>query len=294
MSALEPIPMKYRDDTDSFGRGWYCIAESNEVSADAMKPVSYFGQQLIVYRDADVCPFHKWRFDAASGKCVSIPYTKIIPPQAKLTLYPVREMGGMVLMWWHPKGAAPDFEPFDSSHVTAPEASWLRAGDYDRVSSVPFRDLFENLFDTAHVQELHNSKVMPSIENVTRTAYGLRVDYGKAIDAPTPVNSMTGHFSGLGLMTQIIEGEGFGMIQTATATPIDLERLRLHVRLYMRDTGSVELNKMMHEVTVSRTITEIEQDAAVLDFKKHLKRPLICAGDGPIMRYRAYADEFYA
>jgi 3-ketosteroid 9alpha-monooxygenase subunit A len=315
--------MMYRDNTSSFARGWYCIAESADVSANMMIPVTYLGQQLIVYRDGSgaaraadaycphlgahlashdgcltegqiVCPFHKWRFDAASGKCTSIPYTNIVPPQAKLTLYPVREIAGMVLMWWHPEGVAPDFEPYDPSGVTEPDSGWLRAGDYNRVSFAPFRDLFENLFDTAHVQQLHNSTVMPSIEKVTRIDYGLRVDYGTTLDSPMPVTSMTGHFSGLGLMTQIIEGESFGMIQMATATPIDLEKFHLHVRIYMRDTGSPEMNEMMREATVSRTLVEIGQDAAVLDFKKHLKRPLICAGDGPIMKYRTYADEFFA
>ena len=100
-----------------FPKGWYCVAESKDITDGVLKPVTYLDQQLIVYRDANgdarvadaycphlgahlashdgcitggelVCPFHKWRFDGATGKCNSIPYTNVVPPQAKLALYP--------------------------------------------------------------------------------------------------------------------------------------------------------------------------------------------------------------
>jgi 3-ketosteroid 9alpha-monooxygenase subunit A len=31
----------------------------------------------------------------------------------------------------------------------------------------------------------------------------------------------------------------------------------------------------------------------VLNFKKHLTKPNLCAGDGPIHKWRKYQDEFY-
>jgi len=37
----------------------------------------------------------------------------------------------------------------------------------------------------------------------------------------------------------------------------------------------------------------VEQDLKVLDYKRHLVRPRLCAGDGPIHQYRKYAAEFF-
>jgi len=322
-TPLPVIPMRYRDQTETFPKGWYCVAESNEITADTLKPVNYLDQQLIVYRDqtgaphvADafcphlgahlashdggifngdiVCPFHKWRFDAATGKCTSIPYTKIVPPQAKLKTYPTRELAGMVLMWWHPQGNAPEFEPFDPA-AYAHEAPWILTGEKILESRVPFRDLFENLFDTAHIQQLHHSASLMQIASITRTDYGMRVDYGRPPEAEEfPVTGMLGDFTGLGLLSQAIYGTGFAVLQNVSVTPIDHERLALRSRLHIQDTGSPEMNQAIGGAFVERVIAEIDQDHAVLNFKKHLPNPIICAGDGPIIKYREYAAEFFA
>jgi 3-ketosteroid 9alpha-monooxygenase subunit A len=53
------------------------------------------------------------------------------------------------------------------------------------------------------------------------------------------------------------------------------------------------MNQMIGGAFVARVIAEIEQDFQVLNYKKHLKNPVICAGDGPIMKFRDYAKEFF-
>jgi 3-ketosteroid 9alpha-monooxygenase subunit A len=321
-NRLSPIPMRFRDETKGFPKGWYCVAESAEVTGETLKPVSYLDQQFIVYRDAGgqahvadaycphlgahlashdgcitngeiVCPFHKWRFDAATGKCASIPYTKIVPPQAKLTVYPTREVAGLVLMWYHPAGGAPDFQPFDPAIYNSDRA-WLLTGEDIRLARAPFRDLIENLFDTAHIQQLHSSNGQPEIDKITRTDFGIRVDYLKPTTPEQfPIDFMQFNFSGLGLVHHIVEGPGFAMQQIVSITPIDHEGFHQHARLYVRDTGSPEMNQMIGGAFVARVIAEIEQDFQVLNYKKHLKNPVICAGDGPIMKFRDYAKEFF-
>ncbi|MFD2272747.1 hypothetical protein ACFS07_20535 [Undibacterium arcticum] len=47
MSSIQPIPMKFRVPEIAFPKGWYCVAEADEISADTLKPVSYLNQQLI-------------------------------------------------------------------------------------------------------------------------------------------------------------------------------------------------------------------------------------------------------
>jgi 3-ketosteroid 9alpha-monooxygenase subunit A len=238
-----------------------------------------------------VCPFHKWRFDAATGKCASIPYSKIVPAQAKLTLYPTREIGNQVLVWYHPDEAEPDFEPFDPSVFDA-DAAWVVAANKRLEGTSPFRDLLENLFDTAHIQQLHGSAELPVPESVTRTAYGMRCAFGENKDAFT-IKGMEFNFTGISMVTHFVDGEGFAFMQVASGTPIDHERFLLNVNMYVRDTGNAEMNQFMGQAFANRVVSEIDQDFAVTNFKKHLKQPLLCAGDGPIITWRKYAEEFF-
>jgi 3-ketosteroid 9alpha-monooxygenase subunit A len=324
MIALQPIPMKYRSHDLGFPKGWYAVADSAEVTGTAMLPVSYLDQQLIVYRDANgraqvadaycphmgahlashdgcitdgriVCPFHKWSFDAASGQCVNIPYTKImVPPSVKLTIHPTCEVDDIVMMWYHPKGEAPDYEPFSRSQLNT-EQPWVLHSVKDLVSTCPFQDLFENLFDTAHVQQLHGGVGLPDIVSIDRAPHGLRVKFGPPT-APEQfsITHMENNFSGVTMNTLFIEGQGFAFMATATATPIDKERFRNVARLYVRDMGSEEMNDALGGAFAQRTYAEIDQDMKVLNFKRHLAKPNLCAGDGPISKWRKYQDEFYA
>ena len=324
MIALQPIPMKYRCHDLGFPKGWYAVADSAEVTGTAMLPVNYLDQQLIVYRDANgtaqvadaycphmgahlashdgcitdgkiVCPFHKWSFDATSGQCVNIPYTKImVPPSVKLTIHPTCEVDDIVMMWYHPKDEAPDYEPFSRSQLNT-EASWVLHSTKDLVSTCPFQDLFENLFDTAHVQQLHGGVGLPNIVSIERTPHGLRVKFGPPT-APEQfsITHMENNFSGVTMNTLFIEGQGFAFMATATATPIDKECFRNVARLYVRDMGSREMNDALGGAFAQRTYEEIDQDMNVLNFKKHLAKPNLCAGDGPISKWRKYQDEFYA
>ena len=323
MANLGPIPKSHRDHTAGFGKGWYCVAESNDISAEAMLPVSFFDKELIVFRSKDglarvadaycphlgahlassdgcidqgdiVCPFHKWRFDTSSGKCVHIPYTNLIPPRAALTFYPVIEMGGMVLMWWSNTGAEPEAAPYDvmAAHSDKP---WIPHADYSRETYVPLRDLHENIFDTAHIQQLHGSHDLPKISGVERRAFGLEVNFeAMPQEGGAPIEHMQFNFSGMSMVSHLVLGPGFGFVQNNTITPVDQERSLMRIRMYVMDTGSAEMNAMIGKAFADRVMLEIDQDLKVLDFKKHLERPLICAGDGPIGIWRSYAEELLA
>ncbi|RVT91273.1 Rieske 2Fe-2S domain-containing protein [Sphingomonas crocodyli] len=325
MSPIElpPIPMSHRDQTVGFGKGWYCVAESAEISADTLLPVSYFDRELIVFRDKNgdakvadaycphlgahlasadgcidageiVCPFHKWRFDATSGKCNSIPYTKFVPPQAKLSFYPTMEMNGMVLMWWHNAGAAPEAKPYNVIEAHSDKV-WLPAFERSFETTVPLRDLHENIFDTAHIQQLHRSNGMPEIADVVRHDFGLEVNFEAMPDGErTAIHFMQFNFSGMSMVSHVVLGTGYGFCQNNTITPIDRERSLMRIRMFMLDTGSPEMNEQIGKAFAARVMTEIDQDMKVLNFKKHLERPLICAGDGPIMKWREYAEELLA
>ena len=324
MPDLAPIPMKFRAPRadEPFPRGWYCVADAHEISADALLPVSLLNQQLIVYRTAGgaaqvadaycphlgahlassdgciqagaiTCPFHKWTFDGAEGHCTGIPYAAVPPSRTLgLTLHATREVDGMVLMWHHPQGQAPDFEPYASTALR--QDKWILFETRTWESTAPYRDLFENLFDTAHIVQLHGAAKMPVMKKMEQQGHGLSVHY--AIDPEAeqfPIDTFEVHFTGVTAINQLFAGQGWATNFVISATPVDHERFIQKARLYVKDLGSPAANDMIGKPWLERFAYEVSQDFKVLNYKKHLPQPRLCGGDGPIYQYREYARQYF-
>ena len=118
----------------TYPRGWFMVARADEVLADKPLALKFFGRKLVAFRTADGspavldgtcphmgaalavggtvdgmgvrCPFHNWRF-GPDGRCNEIPYTKVIPPKARVNAYPARELNGNVFMWHDPEFGEP-------------------------------------------------------------------------------------------------------------------------------------------------------------------------------------------
>lgn len=324
MNAIAPIPMKYRLHDMSFPRGWYRVAGSAEISGEAMLPVSYLDRQLIVYRTEDgsaqvadaycphlgahlashdgsikegrlTCPFHKWTFDGATGQCVDIPYSKtMVPKSVKLTLYPTVESEGSVLMWYDKDGRAPDFQPFDTGLLRG-DHKWHHYATRRWEMTVPFRDLLENLFDTGHIKMLHNSSDLPEVTSFEQKDHGLFVTYDlNNNNNDFPLEEMVCAFNGISGLNQLFRGDMLSTLMIHSMTPIDHERMVQTTELFIREMPDPNLYDMIGKPWLERFCMEVEQDIEVLNYKKHLSEPRLCAGDGPIMKYRQYAESFFS
>lgn len=321
MSSLEPLPLAQRTPDTGFANGWFCVAESAEARVNAMLPIYFLGRQLIVYRTSDgvarvsdafcphlgahlashngsmrgdriVCPFHRWQWDAISGACASIPYCDRTPP-VSLEIFPTREVDGMVLLWHHSQGLPPDHEPYRSGITEQPGMALYETKSW--IATAPFRDVLENFADTAHVVSLHGY-VLPTVTSMQRTPQGLCIELGLnySLGPGAPDARMVCNFSGVTLLFQSFE---LGVARLAVAhsfTPIDLERMLHKCRLYVTDLGSEDLTRQMGKQFADRFYFDVEQDLKILNFKKHLARPKLCAGDGPIMNFRSYQDSYFA
>ena len=122
----------------------------------------------------------------------------------------------------------------------------------------------------------------------------MRVDYDQdPTQTDAGVTGFRSDFTGITLNAQIFEGTAFTTQFYNTFTPIDDERFVLHSRLHIKDSGSAEINEAIGKAFTDRFMFEVEQDLKVLDYKRHLVKPRLCAGDGPIHQYRKYAAEFF-
>lgn len=317
---LRHVPMRQRSPHVGFARGWYSVAASEDLQPDRLIPVYVLDRQWIAYRNADgqaqvadaycphlgahlashdgaitggqiTCPFHKWRWDGASGRCTHIPYASALPPgSVKLGLVPTREVDGDVLAWHGPAGEEPDFEPYRSPAFARDR--WVQ---YDRRTvdtTCPFPDIFENLFDGAHIVQLHRAQKMPTLENMEPRPHGLHVDYGIDPSEDAAIEKLSLEFTGITLMNQHYLGRGWEALFFIALTPLDAETTRQTYRLYLKDTGSPDVLEALGKPFVERFVYEVEQDMRVINFKKHLATPKLCRGDGPIYQYRDYASRY--
>lgn len=326
VTQLEPAPMRLRSDKTGYPKGWFCIAESDEVVPDRLTPAHWLGEQFVVFRSADgvaraadaycphlgahlashdgcvrdgavVCPFHRWRYDAASGRCIDVPYgLRDTPPPVGLKMYPTREVDGMILIWRDNQGGEPDHEPY-RCFEDGDNAAWLPIAVRTYDSTTPFPDVMENIIDTAHVSQLHGGSDALRLTAFDPAPYGATVTFEIAADEigpETPIHRIDCHFTGLSLMTQTLTGPAFSIQVVYSFTPIDEERMVQRSRLFLRDLGSPELNRAVAEPFVEVYSAQVAQDYEILPYKKRLALPKLAAGDGPIMKYRQYADRYYA
>lgn len=322
MAAITPLPIAARSSLPLYPNGWFAVAESEDLTADRMTPLTYFGRHLIAFRTAAdevrvadaycphlgahlashtgslengiiTCPFHRWQFDSSTGRCVKINYFSAIPPSAALRFYPALEVNGQVLMYFHAEGEAPDHEPYRTTRMD--EGPWMKLPKLRWEMHAQQQEFLENIFDSAHIFELHRGNATPHYDSIDETPFGIQILL--SIDVPQdpgfPVVKCLNYYTGISLACQNNQGRAENILLTSF-TPIDENRVEMVTRPYLRDSGSDEINRNFGQGFIEMYEYEVGQDLAILEHKKHLPQPLVVAGDGPIMRWRRYAQRFYS
>ncbi|MBY8974511.1 aromatic ring-hydroxylating dioxygenase subunit alpha [Rhodobacteraceae bacterium NNCM2] len=100
--------------------------------------------------DQIVCPYHGMEF-GADGACTKVPTQKMMPKNAAVRSYPVRESGAFIWIWMGDPEAI-DADPVDMSYTADP--GWSVVHGYYEVDAnwVMIR---ENVLDLTHIAFLH-------------------------------------------------------------------------------------------------------------------------------------------
>ena len=173
---------KYRFPFSPFPNGWFRVAGSDEIHPGEVKPIYYFGKDLVLFRTEEgkahvfdaycphigahlghggkvkgetiQCPFHGWCYDG-NGQCSEIPYSSKIPPNAQIQAWPVREINGMIWVYHHADKEAPHWEipkfPECYSEEWVPLSLVYQWKIRTHVQEIP-----ENLVDSAHFAHVHH------------------------------------------------------------------------------------------------------------------------------------------
>ena len=209
------LPLHSRSAAPSlpYPRGWYGLADSDELPRGKVLPVTAFGRDLVVFRTEDGaahvtnaycphlgahlgaggtvvggcvrCPFHGWHFEGKSGKCVKAAHGDPVPPKATLKRWPVCEIDGVVFVWFHEDGEEPQWKLEPQPDFDLEWTPWRKRMWEFRAR---IQDVGENDADISHSPAMHYvTRELPQLEmetegpicnwkmrmNATREAFGL-------------------------------------------------------------------------------------------------------------------------
>lgn len=300
----------------SYPRGWFVVALSTDVAVSAVKTVHYFGQDIVLFRTVSgklaaldrtcphlgahlgtgrvsgeclLCPFHAWAFDG-TGRCVEVPYSSRIPAKASVSSWPVREAGGVVMVFYCPQGAAPTWEP-----PTLPEDGWTANRTIRwEIASHP-QEVAESSVDGAHRRPMHRaiSSEVLTVEQADHTMHVQSSDVASDIDL-----DVTLHGLGIIVETTHVKASDLRVRRRIYPTPIDDERIAIFGIFNIFNDSSAattdpETRREVDEASYSAFIADFTRDFPIWETKAYLDNPMLVGDDGPIFRFRGWAGQFY-
>jgi phenylpropionate dioxygenase-like ring-hydroxylating dioxygenase large terminal subunit len=302
---------------------WFHVCYSDELARGEVKTVHFLGRDIVLFRGEDgnaaalepfcphigahfghggkvegnhiVCPFHSWQFDG-QGTCKRIPYTDKIPAKAKAGAYPVLERNGLVFIWHHADGKAPDFE--------IPLIPYFGADDwtssYDKYSwdvRTHPQDIMENAIDWPHFNFVHR---MDPPKNRSHEFNGHMFKWAIWTRKDVQTMGVSDDFNiqaenwGLGFDWLVYSGMFQTMI-VAGLTPIDDEITRIHFGVIGKKDGrSEEETRALLKLYMDDQSLAIQQDFEIWEHKGYQARPALCEADGPIGEFRNWTKQFYS
>ncbi|MBZ0251780.1 MAG: Rieske 2Fe-2S domain-containing protein [Candidatus Methylomirabilis sp.] len=303
---------------------WFHVGYSDELAKGQVKAIHFLGKEMVMFRGEDgkvgvldaycphigahlgiggkvvgnavACPFHSWKFDC-TGKCVDIPYTKKIPAKAVAGAYTVREHSGIIFIWHHAEGKAPDFD--------IPVIEQFGAEDWTRtylkyvwkVRTQP-QEIMENAIDWPHFHSVHGMAMPPDKqEKFEGKMFYWRIGTTKQI---ATMGGVTDNFLiqaqnwGLGFNFLTYDGM-FSTVVTAGLTPIDEEYTLFQTGIIGKKDGRSEDETIaLLKAYMDDQSNAITQDFEIWEHKAYRPTPALCDGDGPVARYRKWASQFYS
>lgn len=299
--------------------GWYCVALSQDIPREGVLKTHALGRDLVVWRgaggDAHVvdaycphlgahlgvggvvvgdtlrCPFHGWRF-GGDGACVEAPYATRTP-RCSLGTWATVERNGAVFLWYHALGEASDVDvPLLPEHGSP---GWTRPNARSwRVRSHP-QEMGENSVDSAHFLFVHGTLDVPRVEldtgddrvfHVVNRARNKR--FGRVVEATIDIRI---HGPGISVIRFHEHAE---VLLLAFTTPIDDEHVMQRFSFTARRAGNPIARRLVSMLFIREVARQFEQDTPIWEHKRHLAKPILCDGDGPIWAYRRWYQRFYS
>ncbi len=304
----------------SYPRGWFTVAWSSELPVGTVKPLVYFGKQLVLFRteagaatvldahcphlgahlgyggkvqgESLICPFHAWRYDT-TGQCIEIPYATKVPPRAQTACWPLVEKNGVIMVWYDADKAPPAWD--------VPEVPFYMQDDWFREEAHAhwqirshIQELVENAVDQSHFLSVHS---LPSAQvyNMQSDGHALQMEGRFVMEQGGQAAELVWKWAGISFgYVHTKNPGGIENCQLLMYTPIDEETVQVRFTTLVKRVKNDELSRRILHATNNETIRLFNQDIAIWEAKIYRARPELTQGDGDFMKYRRWASQFYA
>jgi 3-ketosteroid 9alpha-monooxygenase subunit A len=312
--------------------GWYAVSFSADLKVGDVKPISYFGKELVIFRtesgeakildaycphlgahlghggkvhgESIACPFHGWQFNGG-GQCTAVPYAKNMPPKVAgdkqaLYAYPTVERNQVIWAWYHPNRIAPTFEVELVPELN--DANWTPVERLNWTINTSIQETAENAVDAAHFIYVHGTPDIPAgdsvFEGIRRTSkYVAKVPAIADDGSFDPAGGMKDLFLttisyGPGVGIQYFTG-AFNVVLMGLPVPITQNKMELHFA-FTQPNNLTDGQKFLVMAAQAELKRQVEGDMPIWENKVYLESPTLCDGDGPIHQYRKWFRQFYA
>lgn len=302
---------------NGYPRGWFVVAFADELPVGGIQKVKAFGEVFVLYRGEDgvaravdaycphlggglakgkvvdnsiECPFHAWRF-GPDGKCNHIPYASNIPPKAVIGTRRIQETNGIVFLWNDPQGGEPDFEIPAMPECSDPAwTSWAYAKL--EIPTHP-HELVENVVDIGHFSPVHRTQV-EKFENEFRGHLAIQRNEGMAypLGGGKDRYAIEATYHGPGF--QLSKWDGFLEARLINAnTMIDKDNMTLRFGVMLKKGKDARQTEAFQRQYIDNLSKGFQEDVDIWLEKRFVEKPILCDGDGPIMRLRKWYAQFY-
>jgi nitrite reductase/ring-hydroxylating ferredoxin subunit len=255
------------------------------------------------------CPFHGFEFDG-QGTCHKTGYGTKPPSDARLFVWPSIEINGFILVWHASDGREPDWHvpalPGEGRYLPMHVKTWtLKAHPQETT---------ENSVDLGHLTVVHGYKQVEMLSE-------LKVD-GPYLNAKYAMSRSAGFIGKAALIRAEFEvhvwGLGYSWVNVhipengihtrhfVQVTPVDEETSTLTVALVMEEhtephrihpalrmLPKLAVNQIVARAAFAGFCGDVMQDFDVWQNKRYVHPPVLATGDGPVIRYRRWARQFY-
>jgi nitrite reductase/ring-hydroxylating ferredoxin subunit len=312
-----------------YPEGWFAALFSDELGCGDIRTCRVAGRELIVYRTEGgriravdpycphlgahigaggfvrgeqlVCPFHHFKFDV-DGRCTETGYGTPAPSNANLTPAYVAERNGVAWVWSDSRGGAPQWDLPDRSDCaySSPMRRSYVIVDHPQ-------EIVENAVDIGHIGPVHGY-AEARFQTAMRTQ-GPVLTVGSIVERVVPFIgrvevSFVAKAYGLGCIYVDAEVPRVGIdAQFAMmATPISPIHVCVRFVVSLRVSGGPFARSPLASRIASEVLTrsvapvfwrDIQRDFPIWENKRYVERPRLARGDGPIMQFRRWAEQFY-
>jgi phenylpropionate dioxygenase-like ring-hydroxylating dioxygenase large terminal subunit len=308
----------------AYPTGWFAVGFSTDFAPESVTTRHYFGQDLVVYRTRDGvvhatephcphlgahfghggrvdgerlrCPFHGWCFDG-KGQCVEIPGAERIPPRAVVRHWPLVEQNGVVFVRHDGDDATAPW-----SLAPLPDEEWTKNRTVMWTLRTHAQEVCENAVDSAHLTPLHHIDKASVLREPTEDgpmfniALHLVAD-GGLVGMPGMTNDVvldvTLHGLGQMVVQTHVRNVGIRARQRIYCTPVDEEHTEVRAVVNLVKLEDAATTEQVAELFYQAYLNDFAKDFPVWENKAYRERPILSSADGPFMRYRKWARQFY-